>query len=208
MLAMIESGRVASAVDCRPRAAIYLAIWDHVYRAAGLRWWDRRGPRFALDGEGRAERLGNADDDEGLSDVVLRFVEKRSQIAKRLRERARQLEPGDFDLFFALLRAARERLEALYTGIEIIVIGWDLSDGSAGPWPLTAEFRTRGLPLERYSEILDRAGEDRDGLTIPLDGHPTGRANRVLADHLAGRLRGTVRPPNPQGTRRSQAEVP
>jgi len=189
VLAMIESGRVRDAADCAPRAAVYLAIEDHVYRAAGLRWWDRRGPRFALDGEGKAQRRGNFDDGEDEIDAALRFVQKKSEIAKRVRERTRALEARDFELYFALLEASKVQLEALYPGIEVLVLEWDLGhqDGSQKT-ALRNGFAERGLPVESFSSILEAAGRGRDGLTIPRDGHPTRLANEILADQVVRRL--------------------
>jgi len=188
MLAMIQNGRVANSVDCDPRWAVYLSIHDHVFRAAGLRWWDRSGPRYALGPGGEPQRRGQFDDGHGLADKVLRFLQKRSEIAKRLRDRTRALSDRDYELYFALVRAARERLETLYPGIRSVVIQWDLGEAGSADLRMQAGLEELGFEVERLSTILERAGEAAEGLTIPGDGHPNARANEILAEHLRWRL--------------------
>ena len=188
ILAMIESGRVDRAVDCEPRAAIYLALGDHVFRSAGLRWWDDRGPRYVIGPDGRAHRRGQFNDDRGLLDVPRRFLQKKSEIARRLRSRTRPLEDRDYALHVALVDEMRAQLEATYPGIEFGVILWDVGDLPGSPSRMRAELEERGIEIDRLAEILDQLDEEASDLTIPGDGHPNARANEILARHLESKL--------------------
>ena len=41
---------------------VYTAIIDHIRRAAGYVWWDKNGPLYEVDGDGRAKYLGSFDE--------------------------------------------------------------------------------------------------------------------------------------------------
>jgi hypothetical protein len=48
MLAIVERGEVALRPPCQPTNIVYVALPDHVYRAAGKNDYSVRGPRYRL----------------------------------------------------------------------------------------------------------------------------------------------------------------
>jgi hypothetical protein len=183
MLAALERGLVDEVAACRPRYAFYLAIFDHVSRAAGLRSWDPHGPHYVLD-QGEVVYGGHFDDGALLPAPVRKLLEK-SLIFQRLQERASDVDADDVALFVGIVDAARDRFEHRYPGSEFHVLQWGDSEGLAGSaWQ---QLRDRGIRVHGYFEMLPDAARDAQQYAISEhDLHPNARAHELLASYVAG----------------------
>lgn len=183
MLASLEHGLVDEVIGCRPRYAFYLALFDHVSRAAGLRSWDPHGPHYTLD-DGTAVYRGHFDDG-ALLPAPLRELLEESLTFQRLRERAGDVDADDVTRFVGIVAAAREQFERRYPDSEFHVLQWGDSEGLAGSaWQ---QLRDRGVRMHGYFEMLPDAARDARQFTISEhDLHPNPRAHALLARYVAG----------------------
>lgn len=196
MLASVEHGRVASTVKAPPRHAVYLAITDHVDRAAGPKPWDPHGPRYVLEPDGSVRFDGHFDDPRPppqLSlgeelDRAVRHELRKSYLLRRL-VRYRAKTPGDVALWAGIVADTRRRLEALYPGIEFHVLVWD---SPYVDWePLHAALAAGGQQTHRASRILPGFEDDfRAWLLGAKDRHPNARAYDGLAAYVAREIVG------------------
>jgi hypothetical protein len=176
MLAGLETGHVASLLECTPTHVIYHSVHDHVRRAAGASH-DSHGPRFVLDRAGGVRRAGHFDDDGGP--FALRWPRLgRSHLLRRWVE-SFHAGPRDFELFHGIVAASRDYVEQHWPGAEFHVLLWNK------PWkndPVYWEgLERRGIRVHPISEILPNYPEDRERYGIPNDGHP----NRLANGHIA-----------------------
>ena len=121
-LALLEGGRVERVVKPEGRVVgIYLAIWDHVNRSAGLGQFSITGPRYLLT-DRRLRRAGMLID----RFPALGFFPalRKSEIYKRAvlgRARPRPTDPG---LMAAILAEAKRRFEETYGAGTFQVLLW------------------------------------------------------------------------------------
>jgi hypothetical protein len=177
MLAGLETGHVASLLECTPTHVIYHSVHDHVRRVAGAPH-DSHGPRFVLDEAGGVRRAGHFDDDG--APFALRWPRLgRSHLLRRWIE-SFDAEPRDYELFHRVVAASRDYVERSWPGAEFHVLLWNKA------WkndPVYWEgLERRGIRVHPISEILPNYPEDRESYGIPNDGHP----NRLANGHIAG----------------------
>lgn len=181
MLAALEGGVVDQALDgCEPILAVYQGVWFQAFRSAGLESWDRHGPRYLLDAEGKLVRRGHFDDDLRLRAhrVVLERL-RRSFLYRAISEPRRRPTGDDNALYVAILERARSVVEEKWPNAPFHVLFWDV------PWsPLAEALEARGLRVHRVSHVLPGWTEHRDLYTIPRDGHPSALADDRLAEYL------------------------
>jgi len=208
MLSALESGRVDAAINCRPTHVIYLAVWDHVARVAGLRPWQRHDPRYRLDPGGSARRDGNFDDDPSpeprpwLLARVLRQFEK-SVLIQRVSRRVRPITKEDVRLFLAIVSRSRELTFREYPGARFDVILWRAfisyfrqADARRVNEMMVTALRSAGYSLHDVDSILPGFATDPLPYEIPLEPHPNALATRLLAEYV---LRAIVHAPDPGG---------
>ena len=179
MLAGLETGRVASLLDCVPTHVIYHSVHDHVRRVAGAPH-DAHGPRFVLDGAGGVRREGRFDDYG--TPFALRWPRlARSHLLRRWAESFRP-GPSEFELFHGIVAASRDYVERRWPGAEFHVLLWNK------PWKDDSEYweglERRGIRVHPISEILPNYPEDRKLYGIPNDGHPNLLANEHIARYV------------------------
>lgn len=183
MLAALEAGLVGKRLKHKPRYAIYLAIGDHVRRAAGMASWDGHGPRFVLNEEGEVVRRGFFDDDRlksaavklGDSEVLRRFITP-------------SVGAGEIALFAGIVGKAAKTFEERFPGSEFHVIVWDVDT-----FPLMAEvmdlLKKRNLRVHRISHIITDIVERRGDYRIHQhDRHPNKRAHERIAEYVSSRI--------------------
>jgi len=191
MLAAIQSGFVEHAAHCRPRFAIYQAVYHHVVRSAGLWTWDRHGPRYLLGEDGRPIRSGNFDSEHDPT-RPLRALEK-SGVATALRRRAMDVGPGDATeddvaLFRAIVEESRRLLVEKWPDLEFHVIYWDVYDNQ-GRWPLFDDDpRMAGIAIHPISQILPPVDDPQGVYKFVHDVHPTARADDLIAAYVVGHI--------------------
>lgn len=139
MLALLESGRLARIVEPGGKVVgVYLAIADHVPRAAGVGWWATKGPRYVLAGD-TVRREGDQRDRFPLLGWFPTL--EKSEIFKRIVIPEGAGRPEDDVLFAAIVDAARRRFEALFPGGTFHALFWP--DGRSEE--LAAMLRARGV---------------------------------------------------------------
>jgi hypothetical protein len=188
MLAAIESGLAERAAHCRPRYAVFQTVYHHVVRAAGIWLWDRHGPRFVLDENGRAVRNGNFDS-EGDPTLPLRALEK-SAVATKLRQRGMEAGAGDatledVKLYRALVLQSAAGLRRIWPDLEFHIIFWDGQEG-VGAHPLFDEsFEQAHITIHPISTILPPVENWEAAYKLPRDIHPNPRAHDLVAAYVA-----------------------
>jgi hypothetical protein len=186
MLANIESGRVAKAIDCQPVAAIYLLLNPHIYRSGGLSYWDKDGPKYELDNNGHAIYQGPFRADESvlqnaMAKVDSKFAESIAYqyfVTNRYRTE-RQDEQSR--LLAGIVATAKTTLESNYPGILFIVLHWD--DNAK---PLTAKLQKklllRDIDVQLLGDHMPDFRTNRDIYRFPHDGHPNAAGQAALAE--------------------------
>jgi hypothetical protein len=179
MLAAIESGLVERSAGCEPKFAIYQSHPHHVLRASGNWWWDRRGPRYAMRGDGRVERVGSFAD----------LVQADSWETRLLRRDASQPPAFDFAeadvddirLFHGIVRQSHELLAKRYPGIAFHVLHWDVE-----PPPVFQDgWWVDAVTVHRLSGVLPlQAAGWEDELLLPRDVHPTAATHDAIATYV------------------------
>jgi hypothetical protein len=192
MLAAIESGFVERAARCRPRYAVYQAVYHHTVRSAGVWTWDRHGPRYVLGDDGRPVRTGNFDSEHDPS-KMLRALEK-SGVATELRRRGMDVGAGDATeedakLLRAIVAESRRLLVETWPDLEFHVVYWDAYD-AVGRWPLFDDPPLDGIEVHRISEILPPVDDPEGVYKLPHDVHPTPRAADLIAAYVVRNVLG------------------
>jgi len=177
MLSELEHSLVRDIV--RPSGAvtvIYQGIPDHVRRVSGLAFFDTHGPRYVLDGTGMPRFAGHFDD--GFEIFLRKFY-----LYRRFNDAHQQIGSRDIELYGAVVQRSSELCRSLFPGADFEVLYWDMPED-----PHTAsiahELTRRGLRVHAMSEILPGYPRDQATFTIPLDGHPNARADRLIAQYV------------------------
>ena len=172
-LAGLQSGRFQRATACTPTDAFYLMIPTHIARAAGRGVWDRHGPLFLLDADGRPVRHGNFDTDMGFG-------------WRQLVGLNRLTDGEEADLTAALLVEGGRELKARYPGIHFRVILWNTD----GEFPLEVLDRAmrgmvkRGVEVHSMEKVIPHFAESWPQYVIQMEGHPNPRAHERIADFI------------------------
>jgi len=166
----------------RPRHLFYLAIPDHVRRAAGIPPWDN-GPRYELTADGRIEHRGRFRS-RAYYEIIGRLA--RSELLGRLLVKVtdRPLENGDFERFVAIVARSRDLFEQRYEGRFHVILWWDEPVRSR----LARRLEQAGIDYILIQDILptlDSADSFLGEYSIPGDWHPNARAHDLIARYLA-----------------------
>jgi len=167
-LALLESGRVRRVVEPRGKVVgVYLAIWDHVNRCAGLDQFAITGPRYLL-ADGRLRRDGMLID----RFPALKWFSalRKSEIYKHAVLRQAGPRPPDPGLMTAILAAAKRRFEATYGTGTFHVLLW--------PGPRTDELKAHLSRGGLQPRVIALPPGD---LTIDGDPHPNAEGHDAAA---------------------------
>jgi hypothetical protein len=191
MLAAIEGGLVEARAACRPRYAIYQSAYHHVLRSSGKWTWDRHGPRYVLGPDREPIRNGHFDDETGAT----RATAGESFLARRTESPPEdvgvdQTEPGDVELFHAIVRKSAALLRERYPGLEFHVIYWDAGD-SIGSIPLFGDgLADPSIVVHPITTVLPAADDWQAAYKLPHDVHPTAATHAAIAAYIAQRIVG------------------
>jgi hypothetical protein len=193
MLAAIEQGRVRRVVDCSPQYAIYVAITDHVRRAAGKVPYGKHAPRYLLDPGGAVRRVGNFEQAERAPsplEAELRWQFGKSAIYRRLANRASSVSEDDVHRMLAIVRRSRDLLAAEYPGIKFHVILWpDWNKDGVIHRELQDGFRQLNIPVHLVEDILpDHSLASTKYVLSSHDNHPNALADRLLANYVLTKI--------------------
>lgn len=188
MLARLQAGLVEPVLSVPPTDVVYLALTDHMTRAAGLKSWDAHGPWYTLEGEALV-RKGNFDDRPWPAFGTRAFVREcvgrlfgRSALYARLRREPFRSNAEHERLFEALVRTTQAEVEMRFPGARFHVLAWDLNPG----WNQVLDhLAAAGIEVHRVSEILPPPVEAH---LIPGDLHPTPEALDRIAAFVVERL--------------------
>ncbi len=202
-LRILELGRLQKAGVAPPKLFVYLAILDHIPRAAGRALWAVRGPAYEVV-DGRAQYRGRAMDvwpSRAVAPAPSRIVRILNQ--SRI-YRARFPVPRYSPANPADLEADRERFLAIVTtmaetaqrefGAPLMVILWDRSPLMTpqrladADW-IAGRLAQRKIPCLRLTETIHQADFER--LIHAGETHPNARAYDLVAAALAGFVRET-----------------
>lgn len=180
MLAALENGLVEQRLDGEPKYAFYLAISDHIRRAAGMREWDGQGPRFRLRDDGQVIREGTFADDLFKRAVV---TLGRSYVLRRFI--VSPVGPDEVALFVGIVAKAARTFEERFRGAAFHVIVWDVN-ASPHMVSATAALRERGIPVHLVSDIAGNIAQRPAYYRIhEHDGHPNSRAHALIGRYVA-----------------------
>lgn len=189
MLAALQADGLDRKLRARPRLAVYLAIPDHVVRAAGRKSWDAHGPWYrAVDG---AVQHGGTFDERPSPPLVSsdwladRFAG--SALLRRFYRDPVDLRPEDLALFEGLVRASRDLVVARDPGAEFHVLAWD---GPEAWWASIERLRAAGVRVHTVHEMLPNLGVGQRIPTLPDDPHPTAAVYDAIARYVAGHILG------------------
>lgn len=186
MLAAIQNGIVEEAARCKPIAAIYWTLADHVFRVAGNKLWDIDGPRYIVGPDGQALHTGTFADAIAATDRILHKLRAKLDLSAAYRRfigRYSRYEDEDIAIYLAVIAAARDELQARYPGIEFSVLFWDAPADQINA-RLQADIAAIPVRLYRVSASIPDLAVNRDAHTLAYDGHPTAATNETLAYYV------------------------
>lgn len=196
MLAALQSARIDDQIDCRPTHAIYSAIPHHVSRAGGLAEFGRTGPRYRLAEDGHLFRDGSFADEEeaerrNRSPLVNELLDElawqagKSAAYRAALHRERRAQDAHFNLFFAIVAAARDEAVRTYPGLEFHTILWPNDAYPGVNERLRRGLESRGIRLHLVGEIVPDYDSNRAAYELhAADRHPNAKTYDLLADYV------------------------
>jgi hypothetical protein len=192
MLSAIEHGAVSKIVDCKSNVVIYQALTAHIERAAGLVPWDTHGPKYVLAQDGTLRYEGHFDDHSYSNGgwetypILSRAKEQLDKsfiYQKYFKNRRREINESDVEVFFEIVDTSRKKFVKLYPGSEFHVILWNGKDPTVET--IVDGLRKRGINLHLISDILPDFSERYASYIIsPYDEHPNAVAYARIAEYV------------------------
>lgn len=186
--------------DNRHRIFVYSFFAEHFFRALGFYSWNLAGPDYSLEGDSLVtsgpiyprrsspgHRLARAASLLGTFNLVGDRLESFFLIRAKRRLTEKRLAPF-YRMFQEMTRIAGE------TGGQFVVLDWDGVTEKTGSPVLDADLASGKLQdivtanHGRYLMVKDTLDRSTPGNYIPRDGHPTGKANGILAAYIARSL--------------------
>jgi hypothetical protein len=198
MLWQLEHGIVSKAAKCDkalPVLVVYQTVTNNVGRVAGLRGYDRYGPRYVLVDGGAVEYRGSFNEGEyiwhdrvfipgAISDQL-----NRTNIFSRILGGERRLDAFDLARFSAVIKAAKDRIGDIFPRSKFVVLVWpdpinsDLNRNSV----TSLLFRSligRDLATINANDVVPGLRDNPAATTIPGDGHPNADTHSRIARYL------------------------
>ncbi|MDH3275218.1 MAG: hypothetical protein OEM99_11850 [Gammaproteobacteria bacterium] len=199
MLAAMEHGLVDAAIDCAPSHIVYLAIVDHISRAAGLGKWSSFGPRYVIGDDGSLQFSGLYGNDEPTPTPLAREIvwqARKSRIVSFVLDRNSYPGDSEVELFAAIVAQARKYAESAYSVSEFHVLLWDWPDRCSQQnepcAAMTEWLQAAGIDVHPVTKIIpDFATAPDDFVLSPHDKHANARAYALLADYVVNKILGT-----------------
>jgi hypothetical protein len=197
MLSALERAHLEGLLAAPPRAAVYLAITDHVPRVAGMGGWDPSGPCYVLDAGGRlrfagtfeeARRAGLLRETGTAAGNWIRRQVAKSNVFGRLAG-GTPYGPDEVALFAEVVRRAEAEVRARWPGCAFHVLLWDNWRGVNEE--LLPALQSRGLEVHLASSILPGFPAEKEAYRISAhETHPNAKAAAILGRYVAERIAG------------------
>jgi hypothetical protein len=191
-LALLDHNLTEPVVRQPPELAIYVMIPDHMGRIKGVTPSSDMYPRYVLNSSGQAVAAGTFAGTLGPVDRTLRKLNLGSQVRTMGLPWWRPFKGDSDQLYFAVMRSARDRIQQRYPGCRFEVVLWGGSNSGVSPdWARSMEagLRAEGIPVHRAEEFLPGIGSDPDRYRIsPMEHHPNALAADLAADFVVHRL--------------------
>lgn len=163
-----------------PVAGIYVAVADHVPRAAGLRFWDQGGPRYEIAPDGSAVYQGR------LRDGIVGKLRELAMSAALTHRFIGYFEGTAVQerRYLALVLRMAQLFEARYHA-PFSVFYWG-DEAMPTEQARIAALRQAGLRVYTLRQAIPDYDPQRDN--YPYDGHPKPDAQRRVGEFLAAQL--------------------
>ncbi|MCG3210787.1 MAG: hypothetical protein FOGNACKC_04418 [Anaerolineae bacterium] len=185
MLARLQSADLSAEVPEREGIGLYIFIDAHVERAIGSMYvynaWGKEMPYYAVNWRGQVERLGSFRTGRPLLSSLYEWLGQTEFAHYYNLNIPSPLRAGDYWLTARIIAEARNEFLRRYPTSQFYVVVYpDEGDYFEAIGPYFEEF---GLKVLNYDEWLklDAAA----GTAFKDDGHPTGKANRQVAEWIA-----------------------
>jgi len=184
MLSALEHGMVDTIIECKPKYAIYQAIYAHINRAAGFAAWDEHGPKYTIKKNGKITYSGNIDNDNlTIFKRKLRSQIKKSLIFRKIKILDRYFDRGNINLFAEIVNTSSQIIETRYPGSEFHMILWANKKDE-----LSKKLEKKGIRVHYISDILTDYPEKQAKYLIKNDGHPNSLANKIIAEYVVNKI--------------------
>ena len=192
MLAKLQSDDLATEVPETEGIAIYVFIDAHVERAIGSMYvynnWGDQMPYYTTDWQGHLVRRGNFTTGRPLVSSLYWWLGQR-EIAKYYHiNLPNELTSRHYGQAARIIAEARDTFRAKYHSDDFYVVIYpDEGDYFEDMEPFFDQY---GLNILNYDERMKLNPDE--GLAFKGDGHPTGRANQIVAGWIIEDLEGRV----------------
>lgn len=210
MLAAIESGLLEKTVSCPPTHFVFLTIFTHVARSAGLASWDPHGPRYRLDGGAVPRRYGNFDSpplafSRWPVPAWAGWVLERSHAYQKFFGRGRAVTDADLELYLAIIARSRDLLAGRYPGSGFHVLLWADERGDPRVPVIASRLAGMGVAVHPRSRAVPEMHRNPSAYELsPHDRHPNAEGHRLAAEYVARailKLPPAAQPPEAAGAR-------
>lgn len=184
MLAQLQSPDILENITESEGAAIYVFIDAHVERAIGSMYvynaWGDQMPFYTTDWSGNLIRKGNFTTGRPLLSTLYGLLAK-SEVTKYYNLNIPgTLASSHYQHTARIVAAARDTFEAKFNSTDFYVVIYpDEGDYAEDIVPF---FEQANLKVLNYDELMKLDPEQ--GLSIAGDGHPTGKANKIVAEKI------------------------
>lgn len=188
MLAKLQSDDLAHEVAETQGLAIYVFIDAHVERAIGSMYvhntWGDQMPYYTLNWQGELVRQGNFTTGRPLLSGLFWLLDQ-SEIAKYYRVNIpAKLTSSHYGHTARIIAEARDTFRAKYNQDDFYVVIY--SDEGDYFEDMLPYFEQYGLVILNYDEKMKLSSDE--GLSFAGDGHPTGKAHRIVAGWIVADL--------------------
>lgn len=196
MLSALEQGLVKKVVSEKPRYVIYVALPEHINRAAGLTSWNINDPKYEKNADGEIVYAGHFNDvapQKSLWINRLRAYANKSYLLQKIFVRfihlqTRPLTPDDLDRYIKIVIKAKNLFEQDYQDAAFHIILWDLAEDKNTQElieEIATQWRKNNIQVHLVSDILPDFYAGNPKYQIKGDGHPTAQANQLIANYIS-----------------------
>jgi hypothetical protein len=192
MLALLDHNMAEQVVRQPPELAIFVTIPDHMARIEGVTPLSDSYPRYVLDSTGKAVAAGTFAGTLTPMDRNLRDWNIGGWVRTLGTPWWRPFKGESDQLYFAMMRSAKDQIQRRYPGCRFEVVLWRGTDRWVSKdWSrrLEAGLRAEGIPVHEAEEFLPGVSTNPDRYRLsPVEYHPNALAADLMADFVVHRL--------------------
>jgi len=180
VLAILQEGLEKKAFSIKkPKAGIYSAITDYVFRGTG-RLGESIGPKYVLNAYGKLEKRDNV---SSFKIKLLRELSK-SYIFKHFFNQRAPSKESEVDLVVAMIGESAKIFTDRYNAPFYCIL-WDEMFAEEGLYEkLLQKLQNLDIEVFEVKEILSDYDEHPENYAFAYDGHPNSFANQLIAEYL------------------------